>query len=135
MKVEDFMIGDWVVYDGDVDYSDPVKIEGMDIAIDRLVTSDREDVGINGVSPIPLTPEILEKNGFKDGNGYCMYYRDDDENLIIHYHSKYTNYTNGKYNFINIEYGYITIDELIIKYVHELQHALRLCGIDMDIKV
>ena len=122
------MIGDWVVYNGDVEYIDPIRIEGMDIATDMLITSDREDVGFDGVEPIPLTTEILEKNGFvkdeKDDNMYywnwgviddCISYDKETSKVRIFYVSGLA--------FVKI-----------VLYVHELQHALRLCEIQKEIE-
>ena len=66
------------------------------------------------LDPIPLTPEILEKNGFKDidkednCDGYDIYW------------------TTGDGFSINTQ-------DLHLHYVHELQHALRLCGIEKEI--
>ena len=126
MKAEQLMIGDWVVYEGDTEYSDPVKIEGMDIATDSLITSDREDVGFDGVWPIPLTPEILEKNGLDFSRFKCDYFPEDKNyTLEICYDG------NGTYWTINCdEYSIIEL-----KYVHELQHAIRLCGIEKEIEL
>ena len=31
MKPTELMIGDWVVYDGDTEYTNPIQIEGIDI--------------------------------------------------------------------------------------------------------
>lgn len=128
MKATDLMIGDWVVYNGDVEYTDPIRIEGMDIATDMLITSDREDVGFDGVEPIPLTTEILKKNGFvkdeKDDNMYywnwgviddCISYDKETSKVRIFYVSGLA--------FVKI-----------VLYVHELQHALRLCEIQKEIE-
>lgn len=122
-NASDLMIGDWVVYNGDVEYIDPIRIEGMDIATDMLITSDREDVGFDGVEPIPLTTKILEKNGWeKRPTGY-VFYTDG---------KRYDNslwYIFGSSTFV------VNTAEFQIKYVHELQHALRLCGIKKEIEL
>lgn len=123
MEAKELMIGDWVVYNGDVEYTDPIKIEGMDIATDMLITSDREDVGFKGVEPIPLTAEILEKNGFKRSQFFA-------ELIYSHFHLL----SDCKALCIRCEKSgeSLTID---CEYVHELQHALRICGIDKEIKL
>ena len=73
--------------------------------------------------PIPLTPEILEKNGWeKTPTGY-VFYTDG---------KKYDNslwYIFGSNTFV------VNTAEFQIKYVHELQHALRLCGIEKEIEL
>ena len=118
MKATDLMIGDWVVYNGDVEYTDPIRIEGMDIATDMLITSDREDVGFDGVEPIPLTTEILEKNGFKFGlYGECFFCTLSTSTI------KLFKFRGDIWWFHGIK----------IEKVHELQHLLRLCGIKKEI--
>ena len=70
--------------------------------------------------PIPLTPEILEKNGFwvleKVDNGAEEYIAYATDGLIFHYNR------GNDYYFPNTPISW--------KYVHQLQHALRLCGLD-----
>ena len=61
MKIEELSIGDWVKWNGK-----PRKIEQIGYEGEMFV-----NVGvcfycsIEECDPIPLTPEILEKNGFK----------------------------------------------------------------------
>jgi hypothetical protein len=81
----------------------------------------------NNIKPIPLTQEILEKNGFegiKEGRFPSLrnYYND-----IIFQLEGIKEEGNCKilYIFKNIP----------ILYVHQLQHALKLCGIDKEIVV
>ena len=72
--------------------------------------------------PIPLTPEILEKNGFTlehySGDVMTGYWWTRNDFVI---HSS-MNDAIGKNNF---EY----------EYVHQLQHALRLCEIERTIEL
>ena len=99
------MIGDWVV----VGSGEPFKIGIIDP--DFLFWDE--------VQPIPLTPEILEKNGFSDNYAYDnLSYATDFVGDIIGVHIV------GKGG---------VMDEMYFKYVHELQHALRLCGIEKEI--
>ena len=69
------------------------------------------------VKPIPLTTEILEKNGWKH-NGIFMDKR-IDENTFFSWADKF-----GAELYLN---NYHMCD---CKYVHTLQHALRLHGFD-----
>ena len=67
--------------------------------------------------PIPLTPEILEKNGWKETEYWREY---EDGNTIIQYSLS---------NIWGIING-IEIEHFKCEYVHQLQHLLRLCGLD-----
>ena len=68
------------------------------------------------VKPIPLTTEILEKNGW-EYTTYCHEYR-DDKNII----QSRLPYMVGRINGIDIE-------NFKCEYVHQYQHLLRLCGL------
>lgn len=67
------------------------------------------------VSPIPLTSEILEKNGWKWDNT----------------RGEYVSSTFSLEWDIDLHEAWLRIggEFTIIAYVHELQHALRLCGL------
>lgn len=73
---------------------------------------------ISYIEPIPLTSEILEKNGFIEEQRDCQYkplqYCVLVDGLWIDISGE--NYFEGK-----------------LEYVHQLQHALRLCGIEKEI--
>lgn len=120
MKATDLMIGDWVSCDGK-NYR-VAEIGGM-------VCLDAENelfASLDDISPIPLTPEILEKNGFKSYNNSSYQLRGV---------GVYISWRNvGR---LNISFGCapITDAHINVKYVHELQHALKLCGIKKDIKL
>jgi hypothetical protein len=119
MKANELMIGDWVKC------KDP-KCEGHQI---DLIDLGNEEVGLDGeidnfedICPIPITQEILEKNGF-------VFNHDIFDGIYPMVNIIYCDYKlladDGKY--IN---GGETNN---IKYVHELQHALKLCGIEKEI--
>lgn len=135
MEAKELMIGDWVVYEGDTEYSDPVKIEGMDIATDMLITSDRDDVGFDGVWPIPLTPDILKKNDFALISSTYAFF-DIDDNLYLEYYffeHRLRKIFLGVDEWENHSKTRDITFQCNCVYVHELQHALRLCGIDKEI--
>jgi hypothetical protein len=91
----------------------------------------------NLLEPIPLTPEILEKNGFKLNEAvedyYCIY--DGIDNRVSLCNNKaYINSVNEWLVYIDSE-DYSTIASCELTYLHELQHILRLCKIDKEIVV
>lgn len=121
---KELMIDDWVMYNPNVFIEDeyesvkewfPVRInsgEDIDLAIEGCYT------------PIPLTTDILEKNGFRKEL--------DDDGV----HFSYTLITDGisfslKYALSVFQW----LGPLDFKYVHELQHALKLCEIKKEIEL
>jgi len=80
----------------------------------------REDA----IKPIPLTPEILEKNGWKSINGkYALKIK--NANYVV---LEFTE--DGIYTYINENTMLFTI-----KYIHELQHLLFGLGIKHEMEV
>ena len=114
MKANELMIGDWADFAPELGDQPIAKI----ITVNDLYMIDN---GRMVVRPIPLTPEILEKNGFEDTMGDAFWISTSC-NLL---------WKDGKLqNFCREE-----DDEVCIpcEYVHELQHALRLCKVDKEI--
>ncbi|MBR6132535.1 MAG: hypothetical protein IKQ20_11845 [Bacteroidales bacterium] len=135
MKASELMIGDWVRC------TDPKPFRIIDIETEwrtpYFSVNGTDRLGVDGgdLQPIPLTGEILEKNGFHrsaDNNYEYVYeYRDDDTIICC---PKGTGCINA-YGYITLHIGCATIEELPTDYVHELQHALRLCGVEIEITI
>ena len=130
MKANEIMIGDWVKFDEDICSVDEVRLDGAVVLTSMntdLTSVDGSQVEDEEIEPIPLTEGILEKNGFvKDktqyGEDFYEFWSEDLEYCIYLY-------LYGVYFFLfdNIN--------MQIKYVHELQHILRLCNIDKEIEI
>lgn len=106
MKTNELMIGDWVL---DIRTGTPLRVNPF-----------MAEFEMPEWQPVPLTPEILEKNGFD--TMYDAFWISTSCNLL---------WKDGKLqNFCREE-----DDEVYIpcEYVHELQHALRLCKVDKEI--
>lgn len=87
-------------------------------------------IAINAIEwKVPVTtPEILEKNGFETHqSGLRMFFEHDDYRLCY-----YLNSSNRFTSFNNIDGSLV---QKVIVNVHQLQHALKLCGIDKEIVV
>jgi hypothetical protein len=126
LKVTDLMVGDWVM-----SFGAPHKVVGIRTDMfEPHIKTDMSDTwyeeGIeNLLEPIPLTPEILEKNGF-----YRSEIPTRDE-IGHYYHRK----TAPSSIFVSMSFDDGRDFGNEIKYVHELQHVLKLCGIDKEIVV
>ena len=81
-----------------------------------------------------ITIEILEKNGFKKFNAvlYALPVKNKEIFACIAPMEELPN-ANGKW-LVAIKNGY-TDAMIAITYVHELQQALTLCGVDKKIEV
>ena len=134
MKVCELMVGDLVLHDGKVIRVDAVhkrKI-GYHKTKDKLTW-----LFCGQFDPIQITPEILEKNGFKLNDAveddYCIY-NGIDNRVYLCNDKEYMNSANQWDVHIDSE-DYCTIANCELTYVHELQQILRLCKIDKEIVV
>ena len=123
MKPNELMVGDWVYQAQFVDLADPNLGHGWKPVKVTSIPFDKDCF----IEPIPLTEEkILERNGFKQRN---KYYFITIENKDTRYCVEYD--TESKK--LTVNNVWFVINEL--RYVHELQHAMKLCGIDINIEL
>lgn len=133
LKATDLMVGDWVM-----------NANGKPMQVKRIVFGHfacAENGGANcweynnNFKPIPLTPEILEKNGFENqGFRHHDEYDGINDRVVLSNYKDYMNSANEWYVRIDSE-DYCSIARCELTYVHELQHILRLCKIDKEIVV
>lgn len=122
MKATEIQVGDRLQYRG--------RMNAFDFRVEQVT---KRKVGyhaepcehrmhylrLHEVEPIPLTAEILERNGFENNyDGDLGYAQSCGDIIGIHIVGK----------------GGI-MDEMYFKYVHQLQHALRLCEIEKEIEL
>jgi len=128
MKAEELMIDDWV-YNHESKQYQRVWLLDYDnvILINGYYSYDYDDI-----EPIPLTPKILEKNGWT--------YNDEDEKFApqtwVGGGLMLQDADDGGYRIV-VTSDYDDEDTnntpFVILYVHELQHALRLRRIEKEI--
>ena len=127
MKIQELSVGDWVAIDGK-----PIQMSSVYATpLGGVVKYDHHNLSafIEVIKPIPITAEILEKNGF-GRNG------------------EYNEWNIGEWNerpFIGISLdrqsmrvkhlGSDIFVENKVVYVHQLQLALRLAGIEKEIEI
>lgn len=114
VNISKLMIGDWVYIK---EY--PSIAQPMQVKKEHFVRSLVE------FEPIPLTTEIIEKNGFEKNRDYGYFIGQTNSGYYIYFDN----------NYLSIQAGYDAIEFAWCEYVHELQHALKLCGITKTIKV
>ena len=124
----DLMIGDWVYRPDCYDKVKEIRQSGI-IGFDSL----RGLIGFSELKPIPLTPEILEKNGFERApqiSDVEPFDVDEEGNKHYSYNKTFWGWLQPDNIFCIPANG---MGWLHIKYVHQLQHALKLCGIKKEI--
>lgn len=124
MKLTDLTIGDLVLIN-----NTPHKIQAID-SIDAEILADDELYYVgedrchseDKIEGIPITPEILENNGFIKVNSQRYDYGYPDTDCYVK--------VNPKKNMIHVNGRNANSNLYSHSFVHELQHALRLCGLD-----
>lgn len=145
IKAEDLRIGDLVIVNENCSLeqgtigkvsevrSTPLYKENEGSIGLKPISNDRWPYGVlcSNIDPIPLTPEILEKNGWKKRTEGWYF-------MMI-----------SKYMYLSVEFGYDNgirvflkraTDGLYVKLnvannVHELQHILWALGEDANLKI
>ena len=122
MKLSELKLGDWVYAKNPITCEDmPCKVESL---ADCKILAGKIWFKLDELTPIPLTEEILEKNGWKERK-----------------HSEYTAYENGWYELFRVgqegSWAFCHYDDFLasIEYIHQLQHLLWALGMDDDLKV
>ncbi len=134
MNIKELSIGDWVRH---TFYEENVRIARIDGDSERVL-AERGKLSIschlNHFEPIPLTPEILEKNGWKEYSDYHNSWKFD----VADYTSvwMFKNSHDWTFQVMHWGLGYNRCTaKAYIHHVHQLQHALRLAGIDKEIEL
>ena len=127
MKANKIQIGDWLYYKGQFN-AFPFKVESI---TKKKVGYHAEPNGhrmyylrLSECKPIPLTPEILEKNGI-DWDCGCGYFKEDKHYILELF--------KGVDNKIDWSINLAEYTIMRIEYVHQLQNTIRVCGIEKEI--
>ena len=148
MRAEELMVGDYVRVANDVCIKKGAivqvrrvdadaatrlperELKGAVICFD-IADEDRFTGGVwcKYLEPIPLSNEILEKIGFTCCSNYAsILVRDDSMNVL--WQAKYVPFT----SMIEVKNKNTGEKVKVLCYsVHELQHALKICGIQKEI--
>ena len=144
---KNIMVGDWVIR---TDVKDPHPVQVARIEIDNnhniWVKDDPENLGINfkyvelnDCQPIPITPELLLKNGFEIDNvirinSHYNHFSGVNNRVTLHDSQEYMNsYNEWRVHIDNNDYETIATCELT--YLHELQHQLKFNEIEFEWKI
>ena len=116
MRAEELMTGCWVIFMGG-----PARI--MSIAEERIYFEDKIGEGASSfdkIHPVPLTPAILEQNGWFLANGIWVL----KSSPRLGWNPRTKELITGYYTF-----------PATIEYVHQLQILMRMLGVEETIKL
>lgn len=121
LKISDLSVGDWVRYE-----TMPTKvmtINGFDSVVRGKASNGNIVIAhIDCFEPIPITAEILVKNRIHKT------YEDDNYAIFRGDGLWAVKYSDGDWELSIPPVGHVDI-----RYIHQLQHALRLAGVDQEI--
>lgn len=157
MKAEELMVDDWVLAEGKPVQVTNISVLGGDVIrvmnpfmsydiayASNIIALSNGAKDINKIEPIPLTEEILKKNGFKNdviaqkaiiaegASNFSVILVSEDNRITLNNIDEYINSFNKWHVHIDTE-DMRTICTSEITYVHELQHLLKLCKIEKEI--
>lgn len=123
ISVTDIMVGDWL-QNSNGNVGKVIGIQPYNQAPSEIIMSYNEGICFSDpkmLNPIPITPTILEKNGWFTKDGAIWFKKGP---VRMGWYKK------------NCEFiaGYHTMP-FIVEFVHQLQHVIRLLGMEEDIKV
>jgi hypothetical protein len=127
LKISDLSVGDWVRYKGKECTIASIYMAAEGYPHEVALTYQGISCGwayIDHLEHITITPEILEANGWErnEEDEYMEYYG-DPTSCIAH--------TKGTYHY-RLE---VPEASVVCHSVHQLQHALRLAGVDKEINL
>lgn len=136
LKIHDLSIGDWVRWN-DKTYRVCV-IDGVSLTVELAEEAGETiEVAIDELSGIPITREILEKNGLS----FKEFAFEETTMLGRHIRRILVSARNQGWNIhVSIRkagghdfWDMVSAVDFIGQFVHELQHAIRLAGIEKEI--
>ena len=132
LKISDLSVGDWVRYDGK-EYQVQC-VDGLSEIVTLFGYCEQREESAGNLRPIPITAEILEQNGWSTDGMYAFLRIDEHRHLEYYYHEhRLRKYYCGVDEWQNhAKVNNITF-AVHCYSVHQLQHALRLAGVDKEI--
>lgn len=136
IKTKELMLGNWVLAGAKTQF--PMYVTGIfdDVAYLDFEGNEGDcfEYKEEDMLPVPLTEEILLKNGFVKMSDY---YKDKEDNIFIRLGEDIT--TSIRVECLDRKPNKPTASRVSAfnktKYVHELQNLLTLAGVEMEFKI
>ena len=127
MKENELMKGDLLLY-SDNGALTVVSVVRFDHDVVRVTQKGGHtyNVVIESLQPAPITPEFLELFGFDSTPDGCLFMLDGANHIYVQFDDE-----SKKVKYVEISIAdKIEIRSRNIQYIHQFQHAIRLCDID-----
>lgn len=111
MEPKDLMINDWIILCNSK--GERIEYTKVDVNLLQILDNNADEWGVVKFSPILITKEIIEKNhleGYEDTDGNCIFKISEGRTFCFE------------------SFKTPCVMMYFCTFVHELQHALRLCG-------
>lgn len=137
LKISDLSVGDWVRYKGEECTIASIYMAAEGYPHEVALTHQGISCGlayIDFLEPIPITAEILEANGWSSDGMYAILRIDEHRHLEYYFHEhRLRKYFCGVDEWQN----HAKVNDITFAVhcysVHQLQHALRLAGVEKEI--
>ena len=131
----EYIPGDLVTYNGNI-----VTIENSDGYYATYYDEDEclQEVNVNVIKGIPVTPEILKKNGWKQNGGQYSFTFKSYTGYKVEYIGFFIEMFKNVHDMLKYKYFQIFLENKNIYgcfYVHQLQHLLFGLGINHKMEV
>ena len=123
MKIQELSVGDWVMYIPKGRYA-RVEIVSKKGNLNLESKGFAAAASLKYIKPIPLTPEILKMNGWREDKTDPNFFATDEVYIYNH---------EGVWRLRPKSPELLIVVDIL--YVHELQHALRLLGVENEIEL
>ena len=126
MKAEELMIGDLLLCQDEKLIL--VSVKKFDLDAVRVKRKDGHvcNVAIDFLQPVPVIPMFLEKIGFKKKSDAWIFELESQDYILVQFDVDNITVQQTEISIANEIY----VRAKNINYIHQLQHALRLCKID-----
>lgn len=126
INIKELAVGNWVRFPHGID-----KIDELCMWANSAATATNRPVSAENLEPIEITPEILEKNGWRLGKYSSATLEIENKIVVLEFYESGT-----QLRIFNraVDEG-LQILDIRISGIHQLQNALTLCGINKEIEL
>lgn len=134
IRINELSVGDFVRFGG-IAY----QVKAIDAAFDRVTligNKEQREESVYAISPIAISQKLLEDNGWLSSGMYAVLRIDEHISLDYYFHE---HRLRKWYHGVDEWENHSKVKDITFQahcwYVHQLQNALRLAGVDIEINL